>query len=184
MNIILIAVLGLLPFQKGEAVFDGPQHIVAVQVNSGISNGKVKLESVESYFTFSEVSHPETNVVNVVSNIPYSVTNVYDVITNVVGGVTNYIDVVTNVVGGVTNVVDVFTNVIRSARRVECSVTNVTTVTQICPYPHWVTNVLLDVTLRGGKYSTVTNIYLPVSRVYLSGTASTNGIVNVFVDDR
>jgi len=183
MNMLLIAALGILPFQDGEAVFDATQHVVAVQAVSATANSTVRLESVQRYVTHSEVSHPETNVVNVVSNIPYSVTNTYDIITNVVGGVTNYIDVVTNVVGGVTNIIDIFTNVINSARRVECSVTNVTTVMEKRTNVHWMTNVLLDVTLNSGRLNCLTNIYIPVSQVLYTGTASTNGILTVFVDN-
>lgn len=63
------------------------------------------------------------------------------------------------------------------------TVTNVTVRNGWFTTAHPVTNTVLDVTLANGKYSSVTNIYIPGGQIYATGTAFTNAIINVFTQE-
>lgn len=63
------------------------------------------------------------------------------------------------------------------------AVTNVTVRNGWFTTAHPVTNTVLDVTLANGKYSSVTNIYIPGGLIRATGTAFTNSIINVFTQE-
>lgn len=63
------------------------------------------------------------------------------------------------------------------------SVTNITVKNGRKTTMHQVTNDVLDVTLSSGKYSSVTNLFIPGGRLVASGTAFTNSVINVFTDN-
>ena len=63
------------------------------------------------------------------------------------------------------------------------AVTNVTVKNGWKTTVHPVTNDVLDVTLSSGKYSSVTNLYVPGGLLLASGSAFTNSVISVFTEN-
>lgn len=63
------------------------------------------------------------------------------------------------------------------------AVTNVTVKNGWKTTVHPVTNDVLDVTMTSGRYSAVTNLYVPGGLLFASGSAFTNSVINVFTEN-